>query len=115
MTQQLSASRWSHEHCDQRFNLQGVVYACEREQGHGGDHVYAFTAGQLQAVLYKLQNPSKARFPIEALPLLFVPPFWGMLSKTSDVTGYVSLFIMASLGWRWVNIWQAERKGSSRS
>jgi hypothetical protein len=71
--------------------------------------------GQLKALLHELTNPSKPRFPVEALPLLFAPPFWAMLSKTTDVAGWVSLAIMASLGWRWVNIWQAERKGSSRS
>lgn len=107
----LHGSRWSHKHCDQRFTLQGVIYACEREQGHGGDHVYAFTAGQLQAVL----TAGKPRFPVEALPLLFGAPAYTLLSKPSDVAGWVSLVIMSALGWRWVNIWQAERKGSSRS
>lgn len=101
--------------CQHHRKVNGVEHFCEREEAHGGDHVFAFTAGQLKAVLHELTTPSKPRFPVEALPLLFGAPAYTLFSKPADVAGWVSLVIMAALGWRWVNIWKTERKGSSRS
>lgn len=101
--------------CDQLFNLQGVVYACEREQDHGGDHVYAFTAGQLQAVLYKLQQHSRPAFPSEAVLLAFgALGIAGFAQQRSATDWAVSLY-MCALAVRWLRIWTVERKGSSRS
>lgn len=94
-------------HCDQRFNLQGVVYACEREQDHGGDHVYAFTAGQLQAVLYRLQHPTASRFPGEAVVLIVAALVLFLMSRAWDDKAMPLL--MFALGVRWLR--QHAQKG----
>jgi len=54
------------------------------------------------------------RFPSEAVPLVLGAAAFTAFAPPHEVSGWVSLVVMASLGWRWINIWFEERRAPAR-
>lgn len=99
------------EPCGHQRTVHGVEHFCEREKGHGDDHIFAFTLGQLLALQHALEHPSRPAFPAEAA-LLAVSAVGVMLfAPQRSATDWASSLVMMALAIRWLRVWAIERKG----
>lgn len=97
-------------HCDYGREVAGVMHCCEREANHEGEHVFAFTSGQLHALHYRLRNPKVARFPFEAILLIFAAVGVEVFTNHHSALDWAASFIMVITAIRWLRQWQDERK-----
>lgn len=106
---------FDHSRCAAHRTVQGIEHFCEREKGHGDDHVFAFTAGQLQSLLWELQNPSRPAFPSEAALLMISAVGVAVFTRSTSATDWAASLVMMALAIRWLRIWAEARKGGSRT
>jgi hypothetical protein len=92
--------------------IAGVTHCCERERGHEGDHLFAFTAGQLNALQYTLQHPRIPSFPGEAILLFFSAIGVELFAAHHSALDWGVSLVMIATAIRWIRQWQEERRRS---
>ena len=96
--------------CSYGREVGGVMHCCEREVNHEGDHMFAFTGGQLHALLYRMRNPKAPSFPGEAVLLFFCAIGVEAFTAHRSALDWGVSFVMMATAIRWVRQWQEERK-----
>lgn len=96
--------------CTHTRSLAGVYYCCELQDGHGGDHTYAITAGQLHAIEHTLTHPKRVAFPSEAMMLFIAAIMVELWASQRTALDHAASLVMIATAIRWVRIWLNERQ-----
>jgi len=96
--------------CPHIREIAGVPHSCELRGGHPGDHMFAFTAGQLKALEYSLAHPKIASFPGEAVLLFFAAIGVEVFTTHRSALDWGASFVMIATAIRWLRQWQDGRK-----
>ncbi len=98
--------------CTYTRDVGGTVHCCEREDGHMGEHMFAFTPGQLYALQHLLEHPNVPYFPSEAVLLIVAAISIGIETFKSQRTALdeaVSL-TMVAIAIRWIRQWVSQKR-----
>lgn len=96
--------------CSYTREVAGVVHSCEHEAGHVGDHMFAFTAGQLKALEYALEHPKAPSFPSEVVLLFFAAIGVELFANQRTALDHAVSLVMVATAIRWVRQWVNERR-----